>query len=167
MIELLNRLYERGFYRKLSLSSCPHSNKKRVNQLAAMNGLNKLVSMYVDGLSALKNIEELTLGSSEEFSDLDMVAKILINLKIIRFLRARIDDLLPFLKRSVNMQKIKVEFLKWNTIDFWALNREREKLPGAEKTTLYLKEEIYLETKWTMKETDFGLIRLKRMALLE
>lgn len=70
MIDLLNRLYERGFYRKLSLYIDTFTNKKRINQLAAMNGLNKLLVTHLDGLSALKNIEELYLGFSEEFSSI-------------------------------------------------------------------------------------------------
>lgn len=47
-------------------------------------------------------------------------------------------------------------------IDLHALNKEREKLPDAQKITPYIEEDNYLATKWAFGETDFGLIRMKK-----
>lgn len=47
------------------------------------------------------------------------------------------------------------------------LNRERAKLPNAEKITLYVDERLYLATKWTRRETDLPFIRLKRFESFE
>lgn len=38
----------------------------------------------------------------------------------------------------------------------------RGKLFGAKKIMLYVKEDIYLATKWAYKMTDFGLIEIMR-----
>lgn len=51
---------------------------------------------------------------------------------------------------------------KTYVIDLLELNREREQLPDGQKITLYVDGDIYLQTKWAMKEIDFGLVRVKR-----
>ncbi|XP_055305039.1 uncharacterized protein LOC129569870 [Sitodiplosis mosellana] len=57
-------------------------------------------------------------------------------------------------------------FQIWNwtkgALDLAAWNKEREKLAGARKVTIYVDEDIYLATKWATNETDYDLIELKR-----
>lgn len=48
-----------------------------------------------------------------------------------------------------------------------AMNREREKLHGAQKMTIYVREDIYLATKWALIKNQFSLIRLKRIDSFE
>ncbi|XP_055307077.1 uncharacterized protein LOC129571329, partial [Sitodiplosis mosellana] len=47
-------------------------------------------------------------------------------------------------------------------LNLLALNKERAKLAGACKTTIYVPEKIFLATKWAKTKTDFNLIELKR-----
>lgn len=54
-----------------------------------------------------------------------------------------------------------------NIFNLIALNNARRQLADAQKITIYVKEEIYLATKWAMKETDFDLIRIKRYESFE
>lgn len=110
--------------------------------------------------------------SGKSVADLEILPNNLINLKYIRFASASIDDIMPFIRRSVDLKRISIyEFeagVHFNTdthvIDLLALNREREKLPDADKITLYVDERIYLETRWAIKETDLKFIRLRREA---
>lgn len=170
IINMLKKLYEHGFYRKLQYAISRLSKKKLI-QLATLNGLVQLHAVvYSEPLtfSAFKNLEELRLTAPTNIDDLGTLPKNLINLKRIGFRKASIDDIMPFVKHSVVMQKIYVHCLVASNqdseiiIDLLAMNKEREQLPDAQKITLYTQEKTYLETKWAMKETDFRLIRLKR-----
>lgn len=130
--------------------------------------------------SALESLEELSTFKSDTVADLEILPNNLINLKRIYFNYASIDDIKPFIKQSVEMQKIRGDHLDYNkdtiVFDLRALNKEREQLalnrqqeqfPEVEKITLYVGEDIYLAIKWALGETDFGLIRLKRKLLFE
>lgn len=178
LCHLLNELHVRGFYRNLQLYSYYDFDEEIYDLLDPVNdSITKFSIFDADNelaFSSFKNLEELRLPNIE-LGGSEILANDLINLKGIHFIRASIDDIMPFIKRSVKMQKIKVNRLAagihFNTrtkvIDLLALNGEREKLPDAAKITLYVDEEIYLATKWAMKENDFGLIRLKRETSFE
>lgn len=47
-------------------------------------------------------------------------------------------------------------------IDLLALNKLREKLAAAKKLTLFVRDSVYMATKWAM-DTDLHLIQLKRL----
>lgn len=175
MCDTLNKLHERGIYKKLQLYFFKVLNQNVLDQLINLNGL---VKISVDwnkpikfNVSALKNLEELHAYTSEKICDLDILATDLIHLNRIHFVVANINDIIPFIRRSKKVQKIKVKLLRPGThfnintkvIDLLALNSEREQLPRAQKITLYVTEEIYLATKWALGEINFELIRLKRL----
>lgn len=164
MCDLFNELHKRGFYRKLKLKLCIQ-NQGEIDQLASLNVLAELDVK----LAPLKDLEELCMFTTRLIDDFDLLANELINLRRIYFYLANISDILPFVRRSVELLRIMVyslegkDFKKFtNVIDLRAMNREREHLPNAQKITLFVKEEIYLATKWKLGETDFALIRLKR-----
>lgn len=48
-------------------------------------------------------------------------------------------------------------------IDLAVLNEARTILAIDLKVTIYVPERVYLATKWAMKETDFGMIKLRRI----
>lgn len=173
---LLNELYDRGFYRKLQLEIPYGINQEQMNRLGSLNALNKLFypnSCGPDRITfpKLNNLEELYVDDSEHVVNFKMMVNVCINLKRIHFLLAGMDDIMPFIKRSADMQAIKVEVLgsvdNFNAnigiiIDLLALNKERSKLPDARKITLYVEERHYLATKWAIKEIDLEYIRLRR-----
>lgn len=107
------------------------------------------------------------------------VANNCINLKRIYFHKSHMVNVMPFIGRSLNLEKIEMDFLyvgfqgdiyyDWrdNIIDLIALNGVRQQLPNAEKVTIYTQERIYLKTKEAMNETNFDLIQLKRKESFE
>lgn len=48
------------------------------------------------------------------------------------------------------------------TIDLQQLNKVRDKMLEARKVTIYVEEDIFLASKWAVKDTDLDLIRLMR-----
>lgn len=50
-----------------------------------------------------------------------------------------------------------------NILDLRGLNKEREKLTFAKKILIYVKEDIFLATKWALTQTEFNLIEMKRI----
>lgn len=185
MCDLLNVLYARGFYRKLEFYFFQILDQQEINQLAVLNGL---VKLYVEScrnsvvLSPLKGLEELHIGNKTPYTDhygwitdFEVLANELSNLRRIHFVCVGIDDILPFIRRSAEMQRIKVDklrtkipFKNYNRIiDLFALNQEREKVIDAQKITLFVEEDIFLGTKWMTGETDLKFIRLKRKESFE
>lgn len=105
------------------------------------------------------------MEKGDHIADSEMMANNLINLKCIHLNEASIDTIMPFIRQSVKMQRIKVDWFgggvhfnrNTGTINLLALNREHKKLPDSQKITIYVDEEIYLSTKWAMREIDFEL----------
>lgn len=176
--ELLKNLYEHGVYKKLQIYVGKISSQKDIDQLASINGLTKLsvLEMFDENYSllALKNLEELHLlymvDEVYDEDDYEAMATQLVHLKRIHVKEISMNSITPFICRSVEMQQIVVEtldsygdYFNRGIINLRALNKEREKLPGAQKITLYVEEKYYLATKWALGETDLALIRLKRL----
>lgn len=171
--ELLYELYKRGFYKRLHLYVWEAINQEQIIRLSGVNGLVKLfINRLTEplALSPLKNIEEIFVRDSKYLYDLDTMTMDLVNLRRIHFFEASLNDITPFFKRSVEMEMIKVDRFvggihfdkNAKVINLLALNRERERLMGATKITLFVEEDIYLATKRAMKGNDFTSIRLKR-----
>ncbi|XP_031635386.1 uncharacterized protein LOC116348505 isoform X2 [Contarinia nasturtii] len=142
---LLNELYEFGFYKKLYFDDSFGTNQGTIDQLATVKGLVKFQAafkMFSAKVGALRNLEE-----------------------------ASSDDILPFICHAEKVNKIKVEQLCSGShfdqidkiLDLMTLNKKREKLVGARKIMIYVSEDVYLATKWAMKQTDFKLIEMKRI----
>lgn len=171
--DLLDDLYERGFYRRLKLKT---SDKFKPEQIH-VKGLVKLSSHFCGKLavSSFKSLEELCMLEDSKIMDVESAAINLVNLKRLLVATASVDDIQPFIRRSVELQKIVVLGLQdgayfskdTNIIDLVALNRERLMLADAAKITLYVRENVYLATKWALKETNLDLIRLKRAVSFE
>lgn len=181
----LNELHERGFYKRLQLyfGKLLRMKQGMIDSLATVNGLVKLnIYGLIDGpiaLSALTSLEEIYVHFSYMIADPAAVANNCINLKRIYFHKSHMVNVMPFIGRSLNLEKIEMDFLyvgfqgdiyyDWrdNIIDLIALNGVRQQLPNAEKVTIYTQERIYLKTKEAMNETNFDLIQLKRKESFE
>lgn len=154
---LLNELHECGFYQRLELNFSKDS-QITSDELAMLNGLVKLNFHKMEQTSII---------------DAEKLAITLVNLNEMQFSGANFDDIIPFVRQSVQLQKIQASCLgdgvhfnkRTKIIDLVTLNRERQQLPNAQKITLHVDEDVYLATKWALMETNFDLIRLKRMSM--
>lgn len=180
--QVLKKLHERGFYQRLQLYL--HRSdimQHQIDQMATLDGLVKLsldrgTIRYSVTISALKCLEELSAYECDRISDLEEAAVSLTQLERIYFKFASLNRIWPFIRLSGKVNKIKVNHLMDginfnstnNVINLMALNREREKLrPKVRKLTIFVRENIYLATKWAMGTTDCSLIRLSRIDAYE
>lgn len=121
-------------------------------------------------LPILNDLQEIRVNNTREIFDLAEVAIKFPNLERVSLEETTSTDLLMFISRTVNLIKIEVVTLSAgiyfdenkNILDLAALNKERQKLCEAEKVTLYVKEYVYLPTKWAMKGTEFSHIVMRR-----
>lgn len=181
LCQMMKILHERGFYKRFQLYlHFAEFNQENVDQLAPLNSLVKLYlgrSSYMHSvkLANLKSLEEICIFESDRISDLDALAIDLPYLERIHFIHAIFNDIWTFISRSRRVKKIRVDHLRegihfnatQKVINLRSLNREREKLIRAQKLTIYVKEEIYVATKWAMGDTDLNWIRLKRIESFE
>lgn len=177
--QLLNELHECEVYKRLHLYIWGEINQEMADQLPEVNGLVKLfVSTSDDSavlLPTLDNLDELFVDESSQFKNLESVANDFINLKRIHFWAASSNDILPFIKATATLDRIRVDKLECgtyfdedtNALDLVALNTERQQLEGAQKITLYVSDHVYLATKWASRETEFDFICLKRLESFE
>lgn len=166
LVNLLNRLYERGFYQRLHL----YTGSNFFDQIASVNALEKLfLQVYeIDSpLPALDSIEELGINCFiSDKSSLEAIARDLTNLKrlYVEYISS-IFDLFPFIRQSPKLKKIYINRKCINNrlfVDLWMLNRQRKQLTGACKLTIYADEDIYLAIKAATNKTNYSLIEIKR-----
>lgn len=182
MIHWLNKLHEQGFYQRLKLSFTRPILKGGV-RLASINGLEKV--SFRDGefrnsyddliyLATSTRLKELCIHEIQQIADFFALPTSLTTLERIEINIATFDDIWPFICQAVKLKTIIVHSLHngihfstaTKIIDLTALNKEREKLDGAHKITIYVKEKIYVATKYN-DVTNFSLIRLKRIESCE
>ncbi|XP_055301895.1 uncharacterized protein LOC129568251 [Sitodiplosis mosellana] len=168
----LNELHRRGLFKQLHVYfDLPFGFEQEIiDHLATVDGLVKLVAnsrhSYIN-ISSLIKLEELCITS---LNDLEHLPDTLTNLKRLYILEATSDDILPFIRRATKLTKIKVNRMYYgkhfeqskNILDLPGLNEERGKLAFAKKIMIYVKEDIFLATKWSLKQTEFSLIEMKR-----
>lgn len=169
--QLLNKLQAMDFYKKLHFYAL-HIDEESINPITSMIALEKLYTQLLDEdvvFPALTNLKEICIGLTAKVNDMDTLAKGLINLQRISFLMANIKQILSFIRHSVKLTKIKVKSMRKgkdfnaNVLDLWTWNTEREKLTGARKIIIYVEEDIYLATKWTLKNVNYNMIELRRI----
>lgn len=97
-------------------------NQENIDQLGRVKGLVKLCEKNNYSIplkiSTLKNVEELDFDTESHVSDPKLIANNLTNLKRIIFGEASIDDIIPFFRRSTEMQQIKVYYLLLFKLEF-------------------------------------------------
>lgn len=175
-VQMIKELHQRSFYQRLKLyftnSGLIQDN---IDQLATLEGFSKLylgrcACLHSIAISSLSSLNELSLYECDRITDLETAASNLSMLERIHFKFASLDDICPFIRQARRVKRIKVENLLEgtdfsigsNVINLVALNKERKKLPNCVKVTIYVKEKVYLATKWALRETDYSAIRLKR-----
>lgn len=167
---LLNELHAIGVYKKLQFYLL-NIDERTINPIASFAAMDKLYSQLLDEdvvFPSLANLKELCIGCTMNITDMNALAKALVNLEQIQFLVANSNQIVPFVRHSTKLTKIKVKSLEektnreGNVLDLTAWNKQRAKLAGARKIVIYVEEDVYLATKWTLKDVDRSLIQLKR-----
>lgn len=172
---LLNRLHERGFYKRLHLYA-PYTDQPTTEQITCLPGLVKIyLSNYIAYaifLPQLNHLKELSFRSCPEFFETEILASKFDSLERVFFEQANLDDIIPFVHRLAKLEKINVDHFKNETklntiLDLKAMNDEREKLFDAQKVTIFVEEKVYLDTKWALTDINLSLIELKRSESFE
>lgn len=172
----LNKLYQQGFYKKLHLR-VRNGVQSNLDSNIIQNALEVL---YVDVrhcqsfyetlpfLSAL-HIKELGIFDSFYVPYMETLAKNLIKLEGIRLTNATFKNILAYIRYAPNLKSIQIQNLlikdhvNNEVLDISLLNRERQKLIGANRVVIYVKEQLFLLTKWATKRINLDLIELKRI----
>lgn len=151
--------------------------------------------VYEIELSGLKSLEKLTYDHCSHINDFDNLPNCLVNLKDVSFKKMYFQNLLFLVGNVTRLKKVRIaeffiddtngldgvnfrafdccEIDEANTpfkiINLLALNKVRQKLADGRdlKVTIYVEEEAYMATKWAFKDTECGLIRLKRSGGIE
>ena len=97
---------------------------------------------------------------------MEAVANAFVNIEKIRFWYAHPNQILAFIRRSRKLSHIAIGSspeLKGNVLDLAFWNKEREKLIGSRKVTVYVPEGIFLDIKNASQNKDYRLIEIKRI----
>lgn len=99
-------------------------------------------------------------------NDFETIAVLFPNLIRLELDKTSINQLTPIVGRLPKLTSVSVDYLfDSNYIDLVALNDERKKMSGACKVTIYVIDQIYLETKMAAKHLYFehNLTEIKRL----
>lgn len=167
---LLNELFTQGFFKRLHF----FESIKFAQQISESSFPIEILHLEIPEsnesivLPPLKMIKELSfrMGSDalkaleNNFNNIDRICMVY----------AEFVDILPFIRFSRRIKQIGVchfrqtddIYFKDGIIDVIALNKERKKLKGAGKITIYVEEKLFLATKWAIGISVDSLVQLKR-----
>ncbi|XP_055301582.1 uncharacterized protein LOC129568074 isoform X1 [Sitodiplosis mosellana] len=164
---LLNSLHEQGIYKRLNL----YARYYDADYFSKMASIRPLYSLHLHEISSRYNLPHLPqlreLRIQYINTNLDNLPNQLPNLERIYFKFAETKHFLPFIYRCPKLKEMKIDVVhdraKFNCIlDLPALNRDRKKLDGARKITIFIDEHVFLATKWATERTEFSLIEIQR-----
>ncbi|XP_031633817.1 uncharacterized protein LOC116347382 [Contarinia nasturtii] len=167
-LELLNQLHEQGFYKQLYIyiDDC---DEERSTSLGSVNGLELLCIRSFEktyNLTQLTNLRELIILGGSIAEDMEILANCLTNLERLYVDEANIDDILPFIRRSPKLNKIKfIPRDKGVVLNLEMMNKERAKLARARKIIIYTRDDVFLATKWTTRNGAVNLIFFQKFKL--
>ncbi|XP_055307768.1 uncharacterized protein LOC129571917 [Sitodiplosis mosellana] len=168
---LLNRLHRYGFYKHVNIRGLFYSSdQEEIDLLGSVPALEKLFMFNREAaIPHLPDLKELRFTLSGIPSELEAATSNLKNIERIYFEKAPFDSVLLIVQHFPKVKLMKVDDIvvdgmhfKKNVIDLKAINNERRKLNGACKMTIYVKDTIYLATKYATTNTQLSLIALKR-----
>lgn len=168
---LLNSLHQLEFYDRLHLYG-PYLNKITINQIETVHALNSLYVKHLkhsEHLNNLKSLKELSVSEALDIKNIEDLTHQLINLEKVYLKYGTSNDMLAFIRYSQKLTEIKVLHLKERThliesvLDMKALNEERKTFCAGRLVTIYVTENIFLKTKWTIGQTNLKFVRLKRI----
>ncbi|XP_031639406.1 uncharacterized protein LOC116351446 [Contarinia nasturtii] len=169
---LLNQLYKKGFYKRVFIY-IKSIDAHRCTQLASVDGLDLLCIQWFStgfNLSIFSNLKELIILDRLYAVDIEHLARSLATLERLYVKDASIDDIVPFIRLSPTLKKMKViprdrKSFNGAMLDIAKLNKERAELTGARKLTIYTRDDVFLTTKWNTKDgnIDQSFLKIRRM----
>lgn len=169
--KVMNDLFERGFYKKAHFY-IREIDEFCSNQLALLKGLDKLSIKTINGtgnfLAKLNNLKELNIFDCTNATNLDEIASKLVKLERVLLENASYNDVLPFIRKSIQLKQLKIipKVGQFNNdfLNLIELNKERGKLLMASKLTIFVEDNVFLNTKWNVGngDTDLEFIEMKR-----
>lgn len=177
-ISMMNTLYERKVFKGLMINfqKLPNSDTIEWSRLTFLNGIfcemnsdfekniieiinPRLLILKTTRISVFRDMKELMRRRMEELSIK------LTNLNELYVGINSIDQIIPFLKNSRNLQKIYVYKLDKNVgfTQLSSLNDERLKLKDAKKVEIFLPDNKYVQLKLISKKINFSMIKIQRI----
>ncbi|XP_031632434.1 uncharacterized protein LOC116346492 [Contarinia nasturtii] len=168
-LDSLNQLHEQGFYKRLYIY-VDRVDEEFSTLLASLKGLELLCIRRLNesyNLTQLTNLRELIILAGAKAKYMEILANGLTKLERFYIDRASIEDIMPFIRRSPKLNKIKfipLFFPIGEALNLTMLNAERAKLAGARKITIYTRDDVFLATKWTTRngDTNLSFIEMRR-----
>lgn len=173
--DILQKLNDREFFKQVHFEcklSLDQTYFDHISTLESLTKLNILVSYMQEivTIPRLRGLEEFSIYDSDRILEWDDIPQNLANLRRISFSRSSYDVIFRLIGNAVKLKSIVIDHFikkcdqyKKLVIDLAPLNKERQKLAGAQTVTIYVSEDTYLATKWAMKRTDFNLVRIERI----
>ncbi|XP_055306488.1 uncharacterized protein LOC129570790 [Sitodiplosis mosellana] len=174
---LLKQLHRRRFFKRLNFytQSCNEETSTHLTSLG--HCLEKLCIKNFTrsySLPLLTNLKELAIQDGANSTDMDILANSLPNLQRLHINKASVDDIQPFIRQSPKLRQIKVlskdeAHFNRGILKLLTLNQDREKLAQARKVSIYVPDNIFLRTKWSVNygDTNLSLIEMKRCDSIE
>lgn len=168
---LLKQLYAREFYKKLHFYFHGHKNHTLNVQCQHVFLLDELEKLFIErfhrnyDISHLTNLKELAIVRDFTTADMEYLAKHLQQLERLDLIQnASSEHILPFIRHSVNLTKIRVGSDAGFPLTLRKFSEERTKLINARKVTIYVPDNLYLNLKWNFNYggTDFDAIKIRR-----
>lgn len=160
--ELLNQLYDRGFYKHLNITI--NIAQEVIDNFATLCGFDELHICDIEGkcdFSRLNHLKSLELSDYyDNSSHVIELATSLTNLQYLQFGEAKFNDILPFIQQSKRLKSIEVHSFQGD-MDLVKLNTERENLPEAHKVIIYVSDYVFLATKWSIRNGDTNLSKVE------
>lgn len=167
--DILNKLYKSGFYKSLRLK-ITNMDEECSNQLLSIHGLDGLyIKNFSKSFSLIHmiNLKELNIFNDTNVTEVEILAKSLLNLTRVYLKNFTCNEILPFVFHSPKLQVLQLfpKHLNGGILDLNTLNKEREQLHGAQKVLIYVPDDIFLATKWTTKHGNINLsfVEMKRI----
>ncbi|XP_031637262.1 uncharacterized protein LOC116349803 [Contarinia nasturtii] len=169
--QLLNQLYERGFFKQLHLH-VTYIDAEYTNAMMSLYGLeklciNRIIRNSTFNLHRVNTLKELAIFDILPTFDVDVLAQELTRLESLYICRATYGDILAFTRYATKLNRIILKDtlnLDAKRIKVVTLNEERKKLKNARKLTIYLPDDVFIASKWATVngETDLKFVKIQR-----
>lgn len=167
---LLGQLYEKGIYKWLDLYIF-FIDEHNKNKLLSLNAIEMIMGDIVRIKHPLHELKALSVWSGDDIMNDDSLRSKLPKLKRLYLSNATCDSILHFIQHWPQLNEIRItrlhEGIYLKTLNLPILNRRREKLPDARKVKIFVKDDLYLVTKWAMNSAEFSMIELRRASSVD
>lgn len=170
-IDLLNELYERGFFKRLHVY-VPYHARTYIERILLMPLASNALEMFHGSFKGipqpLKNLKILGITYFQDNNSLSAtdIPRYLPNLERIYLAQCRVDHILPFIRNAANLKAIKIKHFA-DFKNLMVLNHERKRLDDPKKLTIYINEYFVEMHKWGGKPSKCSLMELRRYEACE